>query len=92
MYYNTNGHSNPDLEMFTEKANTQDYKLKQFVFKYKKPFSAKDVYNDFQWRDIPITSIRRSINTLLKESFIEETGEKVQGIYSRKERQYRLKN
>lgn len=35
----------------------------------------------------PVTSIRRSLNTLKRQNFIEETGNMVKGLFDRPERE-----
>ena len=62
------------------------------LIKYIPIFSATDVFlhSELSNKWMLITSVRRSINTLMKAGYIEPTGERVMGLYGRKELQYRL--
>jgi len=90
-YYNTTQESGKPLKVYVEKARTQDQIVKELVDKLNRPFSFKDIYRKYPIQNTPITSIRRSLDTLKKSGYIEETGEKVIGIFSRKELQLRKK-
>lgn len=90
MYYNTTGYSNPDLEMFTEKAKTQDQKLKQLINNSgslkNHPFTCRQIWEIYACLhpNVPYSSIVRAVNTLKNQGFIVETGKKIKGMYGRK--------
>lgn len=86
-YYNTTQERGNDLKDYQNKARTQDQIIKGMIAKLKKPFSFKDIYNSYPIHNTPITSIRRSLDTLKKQGYIQETGLQVMGVFSRKERQ-----
>lgn len=93
-YYNTTNESGEELKANEAATKTQDEHVKSIIdifnkYTEGKTFSPKDVYQLFDHTKTPITSIRRSINTLLNEGYIHKTGEKVEGLYGRKELQYR---
>lgn len=86
-YYNTTQVKESDLKDYNNKARTQDQIIKGLIAKLNKPFSFKDIYKNYPIQNTPITSIRRSLDTLKKVGYIEETGLQVMGVFSRKERQ-----
>lgn len=86
-YYNTTQESGKELKTYREKAKTQDQRVLQLFNKGSK-LSASLLHPAF---NCPITSIRRSLNTLEKEGKIEKTGIKITGSYGRKENLYRLR-
>jgi Fe2+ or Zn2+ uptake regulation protein len=87
MYYNTTNETNPNLKTYIEKARTQDEIVKGIINQLNKPFSFKDIYKRYPIQNTPITSIRRTLDTLKKQDYIIETGEKVTGLFNRKELQ-----
>ena len=89
MYYNTTNETNPQLTMFHLKASTQDKHIIEMAQKMR-VFSASKIFNSYP-KQIPITSVRRSLNTLMNEGLIEKTGNKVMGLFSRKEFEYKIK-
>lgn len=86
-YHNTLPLKGKELEQATKKARTQDEIIRNIINKYKGSFSPKQVYKDYPIMNTPITSIRRALNTLKKDGFIKETGEVVEGLFGRAERQ-----
>lgn len=87
-YFNTLGVKDPQLELFTAKTMKQD-DIVMSVVKKLQIFSATSILNSYPEK-ILMTSLRRSINTLLKEGKIIETGNKVLGGYGRNENEYKL--
>ena len=87
-YYNTTRETGSELRNNIQTAKTQDEKIKAIISGFNGPFSFKDIYRHYSIEHTPITSVRRSINTLKNERFIRDTGEMVMGIFSRKETQY----
>lgn len=67
-------------------AKSQDEIIKVLIIQVVgSPFSPKDIYNNYPSQSTPLTSIRRSLTKLKKEGFIEETGNRVPGLYGRDE-------
>jgi hypothetical protein len=98
MYHNTTNETKETVKKYRNINNGQDKKVLTIIRKLDKPFSASLVFNEFSkrngvwqiWDNTPLTSIRRSINTLKNLELIEETGKRVQGVYGRSELQYKL--
>lgn len=59
------------------------------IAKKQQVFSASSIFKKYP-KKILLTSLRRSLNTLLNEEKIVETGERVKGLYGRSEKQYKL--
>lgn len=90
-YYNTTKETSEQVKMFSDKNTKQDEIVLSIINDLKRPFSAKDIYKRYPIANTPITSIRRSINTLKdKLGLIQETGERVTGLFGRSELQYTL--
>ena len=93
-YFNTTNENKENETKFRNINNGQDKKVLSIIKELKKPFSASLVWRDYapNYLDalVPLTSIRRSINTLKNAGYIEETGKRVMGIYGRNELQYKL--
>ena len=97
MYHNTTNETPEDEKTFTRINKGQDTKVLEVCRGLDKPFSASLIWKQFGGKDYfmnpaPLTSIRRSINTLKNAGYIIETGEKVKGIYGRNEFEYKLNN
>jgi predicted transcriptional regulator len=90
MFYNTTNEKGEELKDFLESNNTQDGYILGAILDIGEEFSPRDLSKIFP--STPVTSIRRSLNTLLNKGFIEKTGNKVEGIYNRPETQYKLVN
>lgn len=89
-YYNTLNESGQTLIDYNAKAKRQDERILEVFEAYPNvKYGASDFTLIFP--NMPITSIRRALNTLEGNEKIERTGEKQQGIYSRNERTYKLK-
>ena len=88
MYHNTVNEPREQAKLYQDKTEKQDTIVKRVIAKLNKPFSAKDIYTNYPVMNTPITSIRRSINTLKNQGLIEETGERVKGLFGRSELQY----
>ena len=74
MYYNTTKESGNELKFITNKSKKQDDKIKSF-FKQNpnKEAIASEVWiNLFDATETPLTSIRRSINTLMNAGIIKQ--------------------
>lgn len=91
-YYNTTHETNNQVDLFTKLNEGQDQRVLEIV-KEMQIFSASRVWQRYIHlylkQATPITSIRRSINTLKKCGYIRETGNRVKGIYGRNEMEYK---
>ena len=90
-YYNTT-HETENLPKFAAKAKSQDEEIKaliKLISEKTRPITPEIIYNMI-FGNSPLTSIRRSFNTLEKEGFIEKTGQKVTGLYGRPVNVYKL--
>lgn len=90
-YYNTTSESGDQLKMFHTKAMKQD-KIIADIFRTGAKLTAFDVEEILIDRGImyPITSIRRSLNTLESYSIIKRLEKKVRGFYGRPVNQYQI--
>lgn len=83
-YYNTTSEKGDQLKKNVEQAKTQDQRIKEmFDGGYK--LSASLI---FPRMNCPITSIRRSLNTLENAGKIRKLDFKIMGLYGRKEYLY----
>ena len=87
-YYNTNNESTENRKVFEKKTMKQDDIILSF-FKETKTFTPSKIWQQFPTK-APLTSVRRSINTLKSNGKIIETGNKPMGIYGKVEREYKL--
>ena len=87
-YYNTNNESAKNRKVFEKKTMKQDDIILSF-FKETKTFTPSKIWQQFPTK-APLTSVRRSINTLKSNGKIIETGNKTMGIYGKVEREYKL--
>ena len=92
-YFNTTKEPENQVDLFTKINDGQDQRVLEIV-KEMQTFSASRVWQKYIHvyfkQSTPITSIRRSINTLKKCGLIQETGNRVKGIYGRNEMEYRV--
>jgi hypothetical protein len=98
MFYNTINLEGENLKQAREKAETQDEKVLR-IFKahpgIKFPASVIWGYlmnqaDEQSQQRPPLTSIRRSINTLIKRGDVIKTGHLTNGIYGKPENNYVL--
>lgn len=83
-YYNSAQAQGGDLREYKAKASSQDLKvLEHFKSHPGDMFSPEDVMEVLFTSSTPLTSIRRSFNSLEKGLFIEKTGQMKKGIYDR---------
>lgn len=87
MYYNTTNESEK-LKEFRQKTVGQDLTVLNMVLE-KVQFSPSEIFLNYPDASTPITSIRRSLNTLMNKGFITKLDSKVKGIYGRPESQYK---
>ena len=98
-YFNTTNETPEQVKKFTKINNGQDKIILMIVRNLEKPFSSSLIWKEFisikgcgniKIKQSPLTSIRRSINTLKNLGYIEETGKRVMGLYGHTELQYKL--
>lgn len=90
-YYNTTQEFPVQCEMFSKKNKTQN-QIVMSIARQLGTFTPSKIYRNYPIATTPITSIRRSINTLCyKENLIFPTGKKEIGLYGRNELQYKVK-
>lgn len=89
-YYNTTQESPDQVKLYNVSNEKQDDIVLRTIKKLNKPFSCSQIYKAYPIMNTPLTSLRRSVNTLKKRGIIKETGIKVKGIYNRAETQYQL--
>ena len=87
-YYNTNNELAENRKVSEKKTMKQDDIILSF-FKETKTFTPSKIWQQFPTK-APLTSVRRSINTLKSNGKIIETGNKTMGIYGKVEREYKL--
>jgi hypothetical protein len=89
-YFNTTNEQGKLLKEYRQKAENQT----EFILRYirqstieNKDYktSAWDLWDSNVFNEYPITSIRRSINTLVNQGDVIYTGEKRKGLYGRNE-------
>jgi len=86
-YYNTTHETGQQLKIYIDAAKSQDEIVMELATKLKR-FSCSSLFKIYPLPNTPITSIRRSVNTLKLAGKIAETGRKVMGKYGRKEAEY----
>ena len=96
MFYNTTNEVNPQLDVFCKRADSQDNLITDlFLCDPPRKFTPSEVWQILIKRGMsektPLTSIRRSINTLTKEGILRKLDEKTEGFYSHPEH-YWIKN
>ena len=84
MYYNTTNEKEMELETARDNTKKQDNRVFAVFSAHGKaavlsPWTVKEVMNT----DAPITSIRRSINTLTNKGHLTKTTVKIMGPYGR---------
>lgn len=90
-FYNTNKEHGSTLSKSREKAANQDAKILAFMKRKKsKDFTPYQVWESLG-ENILLTSIRRSINTLLNDGKIKDTGWLRRGGFGKVNRVYKFK-
>ena len=94
-YFNTTNESKESVKAYKKINAKQDTKVLDIIKTERKPFSASLIYKKYLHKHVmkacPITSVRRSVNTLKNLGYIVETGNRVPGMYGRSELEYRIK-
>lgn len=89
-YYNTTAEAKPQADLFCAINSKQNDLVLEIATSLKIPFGASTILNNYPNNMTPLTSIRRSLNTLEHQGKISKTGEKAKGIYGRNENLYRV--
>lgn len=91
MYYNTTGEKGEQLGLFSDKAKSQDERIKLwFQNQPRVNYSPSQVWRLLFKDNIPLTSVRRSMTNLTREGVLCQTEEKRIGVYGRPEKTWRL--
>jgi len=91
-YFNTTRLKNPELQECKEKAQSQTEAVLKFFQKYGEyNWNCWEVFKYLKLKNVPITSIRRSITVLTQAGKLVETGNMRVGSYGRKCKCYKLK-
>lgn len=88
MYYNTTKQTGEKLDIYQQNAKNQDHRL--FVVMQQNPnmaYGASDFTKIF--KNMLLTSIRRSLNTLERKGLITKTGNKQDGLFGHPENTYK---
>ena|SRR3990167_4836984 len=91
MFYNTTKETFDTLETSIKKAKFQDEIILSAFQENNKMTPSECWINYFKTEEVPITSIRRSINTLTLNEKLIKTDEKKIGIYGKPEYFWQLK-
>ena len=92
MYYNTTNEKGEKLAEYKEKAMTQDEIILDwfsYTSKRQQGLTPSNVQR-YALSNAPLTSVRRSMNTLTKQGKLMKTDVKREGIYGRLEHVWKL--
>ena len=90
-YFNTTKLRGDLLQKYVDRASDQDTVIMEFFMRYpESEFTPCYLWSEGILRLSPITSVRRSINTLTKAGILEKLDHKVTGIYGRPVHVWRL--
>ena len=94
-YFNTTHEPKNQVKIFAKANAKQDEKVLSIIKNINGKFSSSLVWKKFIHvyfieKGSPLTSIRRSITTLKQAGLIQETGNRVEGMYGRSELEYIL--
>ena len=91
MYHNTLAHEGDELRSYQNAAMTQDDRvLQEFILlRYECGRTPSEV-NRYALPNAPLTSVRRSMNTLTRQGKLVKTDETRMGPYGRPETVWRL--
>ena len=94
-YYNTTNLFGDKLEEYTTKAISQDKAVYEILLYAKTHLTAVEIHAFYLTiykgkPNTPLTSIRRSCSTLKKSGLLELVDIEKQGIFGRKNKQYRV--
>ena len=89
-YYNTNNEGSKALESSEKKAKSQEEIILE-IFRSKQKLSASQTWAIYDSSGMtPITSIRRAITNLCKNSKLVKTADTINGLYGKQEHIYKL--
>lgn len=92
MYYNTTDLKHQELQTATGQAKHQDERILNYFKDHPSSlFSPEEVHAAIFTSQTPITSIRRSMNTLTESLFLEKTNTYKQGMYGKRVHTWRLR-
>lgn len=88
-FYNTTNESPEQVVLYNQSNEKQDDIVLRTIKKFK-TFTSSEIYRKYPIMNTPLTSIRRSINTLKNRGLIVETGNRKKGMFGRSELEYKL--
>lgn len=96
MYFNTTNLSGRELYKAFKDASKQDeiiltYMRYQTSLKSDYETSCNVLSQISKFKNTPITSVRRSVNTLVNEGLLEYTGDYQMGGYGKREKKFKLR-
>jgi Fe2+ or Zn2+ uptake regulation protein len=94
IYFNTTHEKGDQLKASRFKAGMQNAKiLDMFTHYHYREFTPDEIwsYFDFNRSGWPLTSVRRAINTLTEEGFLEKLETKRMGMYGKLTHTWKLK-
>ena len=84
MFYNTIHQTGDQLDLFKKNNVKQDDKIYTFFTENPdKTFTPFEVQNEMKMRNVPITSIRRAMNSLTRKGMLIKTDEQRLGEYGK---------
>lgn len=89
-YFNTTKESKNQTSLFCAVNAKQNELVLEIATSLNREFGASIILNNFPTNNVPITSIRRALNTLEHRGKICKTGFKQDGIYGRPENTYKV--
>jgi hypothetical protein len=90
-YFNTTNATTGQLKKYKFLALSQNKRISRMFFNDMSEATPSEIWRAYNDPDTPLTSIRRSINTLTKIGHIEKTSEKRIGMYGRHEHIWKIK-
>jgi Fe2+ or Zn2+ uptake regulation protein len=91
-YHNTTNQVGDVLEKYNIKATSQDARVFWYFYRFKGTFfPPSEIWVELFNRNVPITSVRRSISNLTKRGLLRKTEVLVRGAYGRPEHLWVLK-
>ena len=94
IYFNTTNEKGEQLKASRLKSGCQNAKiLDMFTHYHYREFTPDEIWNHFEVNgsDWPLTSIRRAINTLTKEGYLDKLETKRIGMYGKETHTWKLK-
>ena len=86
MYHNTTESTQPELNQYREKAQSQEDKILDWFKTYEQTAGPTKIMNCvFSYGSTPITSVRRAMTNLTDSGDLVKTDKQVKGPYGRPE-------